>query len=219
MSLEVFSCCCPLCESDAFTPFFRDSRRDYLRCAQCALVYVPPPQYLSASEEKAEYDKHDNRIDDQGYRQFLSRLARPLLKQIKPASTILEFGCGPGPALADILHQAGHSVSLYDAFYYPDNVVLKRHYYDVITATEVIEHLHHPKREIAAWMSYLKPDGILGVMTKIVIDAERFAGWHYKNDLTHVAFYSAETFNYIGKTLNMQWRAVAQDAFIFERIS
>jgi hypothetical protein len=50
-----------------------------------------------------------------------------------------------------------------------------------------------------------------------VIDAQRFAHWHYKNDLTHVCFYSAETFDYIASCHVAVWKAVAKDAFIFEK--
>lgn len=197
--------------------FHRDARREYKRCDQCALVYVPPAYYLSLEDEKAEYDKHENIVDDPGYRRFLSHLATPLLATLKPHARILEFGCGPGPALADLLTQAGHHVSLYDAFYYPDSAVLIPASYDVVTATEVIEHLHHPDREISAWLKYLVPSGVIGIMTKTVINAARFATWHYKNDLTHVCFYSHETFDYIASKHSLRWRAVADDAFIFSR--
>lgn len=178
---------------------------------------MPPAFYLSLADEKAEYDKHENIVDDPGYRGFLSHLATPLLAIIKPRARILEFGCGPGPALADLLAKAGHEVSLYDAFYYPNDSVLTSNTYDVLTATEVIEHLHHPDREIAAWLQYLVPSGVLGIMTKTVINAARFANWHYKNDPTHVCFYSPETFDYIAGKYSLQWRALADDAFIFTR--
>lgn len=208
---------CPLCSSADILSFHRDTRRDYWRCEHCALVFVPPAQYLSPTAEKAEYDKHQNDVSDEGYRGFLSHLAAPLMAEMSPASRVLEFGCGPGPALANMLQSAGHDVTLYDAFYYPDTTVLQPASFDVVTATEVIEHLHHPAQVIAAWFGYLVPGGRLGIMTKTVIDAQRFAHWHYKNDLTHVCFYSTETFDYIASCHGAVWKAVAKDAFIFEK--
>lgn len=208
---------CPLCQGVAATLFHRDARREYWRCDHCALVFVPPAFYLSPDAEKAEYDKHENEVNDPAYRRFLSHLATPLLEEMKPRSRVLEFGCGPGPALASLLSESGHQVSLYDAFYYPNSAVLTPASYDVVTATEVIEHLHYPDREITAWLTYLVPEGRLGIMTKTVIDAARFATWHYKNDLTHVCFYSSETFDYIASKYSLRWRAVANDAFIFRR--
>lgn len=197
--------------------FHSDTRRQYWRCGRCALVFVPAQFYLSPEQEKSEYDKHNNLPDDEGYRRFLSRLAEPLLQLMAPRSKILEFGCGPGPALAEMMRSEDHEVALYDAFYFPDKAVLKPATYDAITSTEVIEHLHYPDRVIASWLEYLKPSGHLGIMTKTVIDAERFAHWHYKNDLTHVCFYSHDTFDFIAEQFHLSWHAVAKDAFIFCR--
>lgn len=57
-----------------------------------------------------------------------------------------------------------------------------------MTATEVIEHLHDPHRVWQQWLNLVKPGGWIGLMTKMVKDLDAFAGWHYKNDLTHVIF-------------------------------
>ena len=40
----------------------------------------------------------------------------------------LDFGCGTGPALADMLIKEGFKVSLYDPFFYPDKDVLSKQY-------------------------------------------------------------------------------------------
>ena len=119
---------CPLCGAPDAPPFHRDKRREYLRCAECALVFVPPAYLLTRDEEKAEYDLHRNDPDDAGYRRFLSRLAEPLLQRLAPGSSGLDFGCGPGPALAAMLREAGHEVVLYDSFYAADAAVLERRY-------------------------------------------------------------------------------------------
>lgn len=193
---------CPLCDSGATEGFYRDRRRPYRRCGCCELVFVPPAHYLDREAEKAEYDLHDNRVDDPGYRRFLSRLAEPLLERLPAAAQGLDFGCGPGPALAAMLEEAGHSVALYDAFYYPDDRALEC-VYDFICATEVVEHLHHPGPELARLWRCLRPGGWLGVMTKLVRDRESFAGWHYKSDPTHVCFFSERTW---------QWWAARQGA-------
>lgn len=187
---------CPLCEQPqavAAPLFARDSRRDYRRCERCRLVWVPPAFYLSLAREKAEYDRHENALDDPGYRRFLSRLAEPLLSCLPPGASGLDFGCGPGPALAAMLEESGCRVALYDVFYRPDQTVLRRRY-DFITATEVVEHLHRPGKELARLWRLLRPGGVLGIMTKRVIGQEAFQRWHYRNDPTHVSFFSEDTF-------------------------
>ena len=193
---------CPLCGVLQSEPFHRDRRRAYYRCPVCRLVFVPPVDHLSPEDEKAEYDRHQNRPDDPAYRRFLNRLARPLQQHLAPGSHGLDFGSGPGPTLARMLTEAGHEVALYDPFYADQPAVLARRY-DFITASEVVEHLHHPGRELDRLYRLLKPGGILGIMTKRVIDRERFSRWHYINDPTHVCFFSRETFVWLAA----RWRA------------
>ncbi len=42
----------------------------------------------------------------------------------------------------------------------------------------------------------LNPGGWLAIMTKLVRDREAFASWHYKNDPTHVCFFSRATWDW-----------------------
>ncbi len=213
--MEVFEPC-PLCESASVYHFAEDKRRPYLRCEVCALVFVPSGFHLSAALEKAEYDLHQNRVDDAGYRGFLSRLAEPMLARLQPASRGLDFGCGPGPALAAMLGEAGHPISLYDPFYFADRDVLGRTY-QFVTATEVLEHLHHPGAELDLLWSMLEPLGWLGVMTKLVIDAQAFEKWHYKNDPTHVCFFSRETFSWWASRYEAELEFVGSDVIFLRR--
>lgn len=204
---------CPLCGETHNEFYFRDKRREYRQCRRCALVFVPAQQRLSADDEKAIYDLHENDVNDAGYVRFLTRMAEPLLQRLPQNAMGLEFGCGPGPALAQILEGAGHSVALYDLFYYPDQSVFDAQY-DFITATEVVEHLYGPGEELARLWGCLKNGGWLGVMTKLVIDKERFANWHYKNDLTHVCFFSRETFEWLAEQFDAELTFVGADVVL-----
>ena len=87
---------CPLCNGKKIMPYHRDKVRDYLQCETCDLVFVPPGQHISAHEEKAYYDLHENLADGPGYRRFLGRLFTPLNARLAPNSSGLDFGCGPG---------------------------------------------------------------------------------------------------------------------------
>ncbi|MEM0955075.1 MAG: hypothetical protein AAGI24_13115, partial [Pseudomonadota bacterium] len=99
---------CPLCDAENHHEYHRDKRRSYRQCHVCKLVFVPGCHYLTAAAERAEYLLHENAVDDPGYRRFLSRLAVPLLARLPAESEGLDFGCGPGPALAAMLREAGH---------------------------------------------------------------------------------------------------------------
>lgn len=199
-------------------PFWRDERRDYYRCGRCSLVFVPQRALLSAAAEKAEYDLHENSIDDAGYRRFLGRLAEPLLERLAAGSHGLDFGCGPGPALAAMFAEAGHEMAVFDCFYAPDLSVFKRRY-DFITATEVVEHLHRPGNELQRLWRLLKPGGHLGLMTKLVIDQAAFSRWHYKNDPTHVGFFSRETFDWLAAEWGTAAEVIGNDVIIIAKPS
>ncbi|MCP4421096.1 MAG: class I SAM-dependent methyltransferase [Chloroflexi bacterium] len=193
---------CPLCISDDCVLFFEDDKRPFYHCPICSLVFVPQTHFLSASAEKAEYDLHQNSPTDLGYRRFLSRLFLPMQERLAPNSLGLDFGSGPGPTLSLMFKEVGQRMEIYDPFYAPETAVFNNTY-DFITATEVVEHLHKPKKELYQLWSLLKPSGTLGIMTKLMINQEAFAKWHYKNDLTHVCFFSQKTFIWLAT----QWQA------------
>ena len=207
---------CPLCSSSQIAFYFEDKTRRYLQCACCQLVFVPPEQRLNAVNEKAHYDFHQNTPNDKGYREFLSRLALPLLERVAPHSKGLEFGCGPGPALAHMLREAGHCVALYDVYYQPDACVLDKTY-DFVTATEVIEHLFDPKKIWSQWLSLVKPGGWIGIMTKQVIELDAFVNWHYKSDPTHVIFFSRSTFCYLAERDKLELEFIGNDVVLLRK--
>jgi hypothetical protein len=207
---------CPLCNTTEGSLFFTDKRRDYLRCRHCALVYVPPRFYLGAAAERAEYDKHENHIEDPGYRRFLSRLFIPLNDALQPASRGLDFGCGPGPALAEMLREAGHQMAIYDPFYASDKTALTEKY-AFITATEVVEHMHFPGKDLSLIWDMLGLNGVLGVMTKLVSNPSAFATWHYKNDPTHVCFFSRETWQWWAREKGAQVAFLGADVILLTK--
>ena len=208
---------CPLCTDADISAYVADKRRHYLYCDVCGLVFVPPVFFLQPQAERAIYDLHQNEITDPGYRAFLSRLAVPLLQRIAPGARGLDFGCGPGPALAQMLMQggAGH-VALYDSFYAPDERVLEGPY-DFICATEVVEHLHQPGRELDRLWSLLQPGGWLALMTKLVLSKAAFAHWHYKNDPTHVCFFSAKTWQWWAQQHGASVEIIGADVILLRR--
>jgi 2-polyprenyl-3-methyl-5-hydroxy-6-metoxy-1,4-benzoquinol methylase len=179
-------------------------------------VFVDPQYYLDPEQEKAEYDLHKNSAADPGYRQFLSRLSVPLLERLSPARQGLDFGCGPGPTLSLMLEQAGHFVALYDPFYQPGGDVLAAHY-DFITATEVVEHLYQPGAELEKLWAMLDKGGYLGLMTKLVRDREAFASWHYKNDPTHVCFFSGPTWCWWAREHQAMVEFIGSDVILLQR--
>ncbi|MEA1927429.1 MAG: class I SAM-dependent methyltransferase [Candidatus Auribacterota bacterium] len=196
--------------------FFSGPIRTYYRCRGCGLIYISPDQFPSGDEEKCRYDQHQNSPGDPAYRKFLSRLFLPLRERLSPRSHGLDFGSGPGPTLSVMLEEAGHTMVLYDHFYNRNPSVLERQY-DFITATEVLEHLHHPGRELDRLWRCLKPGGCLGIMTGLAPEEDEFASWYYIRDPTHVCFFSRGTFEYLATRWQAECDFVGEGTVIIQK--
>ena len=195
---------CPVCRDRNAQPFLRVSDKDYWRCGVCQSTFLTAQDYLTPEEESARYALHENNPNDTGYRKFLSRLVDPLLDRLAPGSAGLDFGCGPlfgdceAPAMASMLREAGHNVTLFDPTFAPDPATLSRTY-DFITASEVVEHLHSPADEFDRLGDMLRPGGLLAVMTGFQSNDAEFGNWHYRRDPTHVVFYREETLRLVAE--------------------
>jgi len=192
---------CILCNSTDIDLFFEDTSdtyaSDYYQCQNCNLIFAPPKDRPSTEDELARYETHENDPEDEGYRNFLNQFFEPLEDKLKPQSKGLDFGSGPGPTLNIMLEQEGHEMRIYDSFYADDESVFQDSY-DFITATEVVEHLFEPGKEFERLWNCLQPGGYLGIMTKLAMNNEEgFANWHYRRDITHVTFYTKETFRWL----------------------
>jgi SAM-dependent methyltransferase len=187
---------CPICRSGCIAPYAQVGEREYRSCSVCHAIHLAPSQRPDLEQELAYYRLHHNGLDDPGYRGFLATLATPLLERLRGAQHGLDFGCGPGPALAAMLREAGHRMSLYDPLFYPNPGALGRRY-DFITCSEVVEHLHHPADTFRQLFDLLRPGGLLAVMTGFPPPADAFAQWHYHRDPTHVVFYPPATLRWI----------------------
>lgn len=207
---------CPLCLEAHVQRFIEIECKRYWRCDTCQLTYLDAVHRLPAAAEHRHYLSHENNVDDPGYRSFLARLADPLLLRLPAPSQGLDYGCGPGPALAHMLREQGHQVALYDPFFATDKAVLAESY-EFVTCTEVAEHFHRPASEFALFAKLLKPGGWLGLMTSFQTDDSKFPNWHYRRDPTHVAFYKRETLSYVARRLGWCFVSPAKDIVLMRK--
>lgn len=157
---------------------------------------------LHPDEEKKRYSFHQNNINDAGYVAFLNRVIEPSMQYISKGMKGLDYGCGPNPVLAQLVGEKGVECLYYDPFFFPEcNLDTK---FDFIFATECFEHFFSPADELRKICNMLNTDGILGIMTEMKDDGIDFDSWYYKNDPTHVCFYSNESINYICHTYNFK---------------
>lgn len=210
------SACCPVCLNLGSRPLSQIDNKQYWACSTCAARFVDAAHHPTKTAELAQYTLHENDPDDPAYRAFLSKLAVPLLERIAPRQTILDYGAGPGPALATMLREAGHQVTLYDPFFAPDPAALED-IYDVITCTETVEHFHDPARDFERFNTLLRPGGWLAIMTCFQTDDAAFANWHYRKDPTHVVFYRSETFRHIAATFGWTCDIPCKDVVLMQK--
>lgn len=176
---------------------------DVFECPQCALVFKNPALHATAEAEFKRYATHQNNGADQGYVDFLNRLAIPLSKLTPSTYSGLDFGCGPGPVLFSILKKFGGVVENFDPLFFPQTELLKKKY-PVVTSTEVIEHFKNPATDLEQLINLVETGGLLGIMTLFYHPGIDYHSWWYKNDWTHVIFFQEKTFDYLCKRFHLE---------------
>lgn len=175
----------------------------YLRCKNCGFIHLSDDFHVTFDEERAEYDLHENSIEDMGYVNYLDNF---LIKAVDPyinEGQALDFGCGPEPVLAELLKKRGFSTKTFDRHYSHDKNALNMKY-DLITSTEVFEHFHDPLKEMTHITSCLVPGGILSIMTSVPPSDEDFLKWSYRREQTHISFYTEKALNILAQKHNLQ---------------
>ena len=216
-------CPCPLCASADIVHFSQDRRRAYWHCQRCDLVFAERKSLLDEAAELAIYQFHQNDPMDIHYRQFLMKLSTPLLARLSahyPAGLAhlqaLDFGSGPGPTLYLLMAEAGLRMANYDPYFANDPSLLT-HTFDLICATEAIEHFYQPADEWQLWLTLLRANGYLGLMTKLRPEPAVFANWHYKNDPTHVSFFSRQTFEFLAHRDGLSVEFIGNDVILLQK--
>ncbi|MFQ5465017.1 MAG: class I SAM-dependent methyltransferase [Thermodesulfobacteriota bacterium] len=206
---------CPLCSAPS-EAFHRDRSREYMRCPVCSLVYVPPVHHPGAVEEKRRYDLHRNDPGDPGYRAFLGLLIDVVVPLLPEGAVGIDYGSGPGPTVSVMLGERGFDVVDYDPFYAPDAGALERGY-DFLISTETVEHFHNPGAEWGRMISLVNGGGLAGVMTGLIKDDQDFSSWRYKDDPTHVCFYSVDTMRWIAGRYGLRVSFHGERAAVFRK--
>ena len=178
------------------------------------MAFLAPEQRPDPEKERARYAEHHNDPGDARYRAHLERIAGPLTEQLAPGACGLDYGCGPGPALAAMMEERGFRMRVYDPYFAADADALKADY-DFITCTETVEHFFFPAAEFERLDRLLRPGGRLGIMTQALRDDRVFADWHYMRDATHVCFYGADTLRWIARRYGWQVTLLNDQAAIF----
>jgi len=191
---------CKICHKEIIHFFDDYMKADTYHCQECALIFKDPKAIISTEKELKVYQQHINSEENLGYvamfQEFIDKTFAPYEEHI---NDVLEFGSGPTPVLASILKKRGLNVDIYDKFFASEKIYEGK-VYDLITSTEVIEHIADVEALFQFFAKQLKPKAYLALMTQFhPNDAEVYLKWWYRRDPTHITFYHPHTFETLAK--------------------
>ena len=169
----------------------------------CDLTHLDKRCRLSPAEEHQRYKTHNNDIHDPRYQNFVKPLYEQIKQKFSQGHLGLDYGCGDGPVLSHLLTLDGYNVKLFDPFFKNDVEVFEFKY-DFVYATEVIEHMFSPLEDFKKIKELIQPNGAFAVMTEFVDSQINFETWYYKNDPTHVCFFSEKSCHWVANHLKFK---------------
>lgn len=169
-------------------------QKSYYHCKTCELIFVNDAFLVSTQREKSQYDNHNNSLEDSGYVAMFENFLDFFWEDIKDSTkTALDFGSGPGPVLDTLIKRRNVTCDIYDKFYQQEKVYENKTY-DLISATEVFEHLQNPKEVLNFFKQHLHVGSHVALMTLFHTNTQNdFLKWWYRRDPTHITFFTPKT--------------------------
>lgn len=179
--------------------------KEFHYCSICDSFSKHESQYPTEEVQREVYAYHENSLDQLDYVDYLVNFVEKAILPFKNGNRLLEFGSGPTPVLSAILEDRYHfEVSIHDKFFAPSKEY-KFTKFNVISSTEVIEHISDPMIVFEDWVELLESGGIISIMTLFhPKEKEKFLEWWYVRDRTHLLFYSEKTFEWIATHFNLK---------------
>ncbi len=205
---------CLLCGGNKVSFFNKDKHRSFNSCENCGVIFVSEQDLLTREAEKKRYDQHQNDGEDAGYLAHLTGVVNQVKRTVESGKKGLDFGSGPQPVLSSLLTESGYEMRYYDLFYQPDTSVFDEKF-DFITCCEVIEHAYGAFETWEQIDQILKSGGVLVLKTQLYDFGVYFKNWYYKNDKTHVVFYTRKSINWVAKHFKLKVEFVGDNIGVF----
>lgn len=220
---------CRFCGNN--TAEFEVKNKKYYQCTICKGVFLDEIHFLTPEKQKERYELHNNSLTDMGYKQFLEQFALPVLdfckKKKKTIDSILDYGSGPSPALLELLEEYKKNSILdaditllgWDPFFMNGDMENFQKV-SLITCLEVVEHFENPLVDFQKISTLCKKGGILSIGTMEVPEEKSiFYKWWYKDDPTHVSFYSEKAIQKCGERSGFSYLGkINSRIFVFEKL-
>jgi len=191
---------CKICQAPTLSFYDEYMQCQTYHCKACEFIFKDDEAIISDEKELKVYQQHNNTEENLGYvamfQDFIDKTITPHRAGIK---TALDFGSGPNPVLARILDKNGFETEYFDKFFSPEKVYEGKQY-DLITSTEVIEHISDVQEVMALFSKHLNNGGFLALMTQFhPDDQEAYLNWWYRRDPTHISFFRPKTFTVLAE--------------------
>ncbi len=189
---------CKICCNNSIKKVINKIEYDF--CPICGFLSKDEKYILDSKSEHERYLKHNN-DDNAGYKNYQEKFYLEIKEYL--GKTNLDFGCGEGKVLANILNENGYETLAYDLYFHSE-VKYEKHLYDAIILEEVIEHLKDPMQVVMTLTKLLNDDGKIIIRTQFIPSDVFTSNWWYLRDSTHISFFKYETFKYICKYFSLQ---------------
>lgn len=197
---------CKICGEKTRTILHEKLKASYHCCSFCEFISKDENSMITQEKELKIYNSHNNSIEDVGYVNFLVEFLKDaVFKFVDKVEIGLDFGSGPSPVLAMLLERDYCiPMDIYDYFYAPQKIYQNKKY-DLITTTEVVEHLKDPLYYFNLFKEHLKDDGVLAVMTLFHPENDKkFLDSHYVRDKSHISFFTPKTLKLIAEKTGLE---------------
>jgi len=225
---EVIGRGCPSCNSEKFSEIYKERGNvGVVRCKDCSLIYTNPmvkdPEKNYWGDENIYYEEarliFNNLAGHHRDRNYIEDLR--IIEKLRPEGNFLDigtnmgfflrhtrgkkwnvFGVEPSPALSEM---ARKYFGLNVRTCYLNEAGFKDEFFDVITMTDVFEHIAEPKKILGDIKKVLKKGGILFIKVPngnysllklwLARAAGNLKGYDIFDSYEHVTHYSHKTLN------------------------
>ncbi len=217
---------CPFCKNNHLVET-TIGLKTYYQCVAttdsgCGGFFLHPDYFDTPNEQKKRYSLHTNELTPEnkpnGYRKYLEKFISNVLQYERKKEedgnihTLFDYGSGPSPALVMLLEELNMKfvfkndvvIKHWDPFFCPDGDFFE-YGADIVFCLEVIEHFEQPLDGFKGLEKACAKNGLIAIQTGLAPKSfDEFKKWWYKEDSTHVSFYTHKSIEECAKKVGLQ---------------